>query len=87
MTGYYRDCQVRLAVETKGKFPDYLIQMLIFDEETGTEVIHEQSICVCSGRRHDAEVAGADNLMRLWSSAAMRYEDVQQLLGELRGLR
>lgn len=78
------DCQVRLAVDRKTKRPDYLVEMLIFDEVTGLEIIHIQSLAVVSGRSHEGELVNSANIRRSWSAEAMTFKEVQTLLGELR---
>lgn len=85
MAGYYRDCQVRLAADSNARAPDYVIEWRVFDEGTGTEVVHEQSVAVFSGRSHAGEVATGENLMRPWCLEAMTWREVQSLLGKLRG--
>jgi len=85
MTGCSGDCQVRFAVDRKTRRPDYLVEMLIFDEVTGLEIIHIQSLAVVSGRTHEGDLVDATNIRRAWSTEAMTFKQVQLLLGELRG--
>lgn len=86
MTGCNQDCQVRIALDSNVRFPDYRLEMLIEDEEGGETIVHAQPIAVFSGRNHKGTLSDADNLSRPWSSAAMTYAEVQRLLGELRGI-
>lgn len=84
MRGYHRDCQVRLALDRKSNPPDYIIDMLIYDEIDGQEAIIPQSIAVFSGRTHNCEEDPEKNMNRLWSETAMTWIEVQALLGKLR---
>jgi hypothetical protein len=86
MTGYRGDCQVRISTDGRGKYPDYIVEMLIFDEETGLEIIHVQSIAVFAGKTHKGELVDSTNLHRAWSWDALTFKEVQMLLGELRGI-
>lgn len=86
MRGYHRDCQVRLAVDRQVKQPDYLVELLIYDEEDGIEVAVPQAMAVFSGRTHTGEDAWGQNKVRTWSTEAMNWSEVQVLLGELRGI-
>lgn len=82
MAGYYRDCQVRLDLCSNPSAPDYLIEMLIDDEDDRIP----QSIAVFSGRSHKGQLYQDDQRPRLWSSGAMTWKEVQTLLGRLRGI-
>ena len=86
MAGYHKDSQVRLALDSNPRFPDYLIEMLFSDEEEGESVLHAQSIAVFSGKDHVGALTDEINIRRPWSSEAMSYTDVRQLLGRLRGI-
>ncbi|RUV13036.1 hypothetical protein [Mesorhizobium sp. M5C.F.Ca.IN.020.32.2.1] len=83
MTGYYRDCQVRLARDVNPKWPDYLVEMLFFEND---EIAGVQVTAVFKGRSHKGELADAVNTNRPWSSTSMRFEEVQALRGELRAM-
>ncbi len=86
MTGCNQDCQVRIALDSNMRFPDYRLEMLFEDEEDGETIIHAQPIAVFSGRNHKGTLSDAGNLSRPWSSAVMSYKQVQRMLGELRGI-
>lgn len=86
MRGYYKDCQVRLATDRSGKHPDYMVEMLFYDDDhDGQEIAHPQPIAVFSGRTHTGALVDAENTRRLWSREATKWGDVQALLVELRG--
>ncbi|PYE88765.1 hypothetical protein C7477_106138 [Phyllobacterium leguminum] len=87
MRGYDKDCQVRLSINSNPRRPDYLIEALFYDAIDGEDVAHPQSVAIFNGRTHKGALAVEDTKRRLWSSHAMRFEAVQRLLGELRGLR
>ena len=86
MGGCFKDCQVRLALDSSPRFPDYQVEMLFYDDEGGEEIVHAQSLAVFSGRTHKGQLVDHINIARPWSSDAMTYLEVQTLLGELRGL-
>ncbi|MGR9415880.1 hypothetical protein [Rhizobium leguminosarum] len=86
MTGCHKECQVRIALDSSPRFPDYLVEMLFYDDDNGEEVVYAQSLAVFSGRTHKGDLVDDRNISRLWSSQAMTYLEVQTLLGELRGL-
>ncbi len=86
MAGCSQECQVRIALDSNVRFPDYRLEMLFEDGDGGETIIHAQSIAVFSGRKHEGTLSDASNLSRPWSSAAMTYAQIQQLLGELRGI-
>lgn len=86
MTGYDKECQVRLALDSSPRFPDYQVEMLFYDDENGEEIVHAQSSAVFSGRTHKGELVDHANTFRPWSSQVMSYLEVRTLLGELRGL-
>ncbi|MCV3737922.1 hypothetical protein OCK02_17100 [Rhizobium sp. TRM96647] len=86
MAGYSKDCQVRIALDSNPRCPDYLIEMLFHDEEGGHAIVHAQAIAVFSGKNHVGALADDANIRRTWSSSAMTYSNVQQLLGRLRGV-
>lgn len=86
MGGCYKDCQVRLALDSSPRFPDYKVEMLFYDDEDDEEIVHAQSLAVFSGRTHKGQLVDHINIARPWSSDAMTYLEVQTLLGEIRGL-
>lgn len=86
MAGYHKDCQLRIALDSNPRCPDYLIEMLFDDEEDGEVVVHSQSIATFSGKDHVGTLTDGPRLRRPWSSHAMSYSEVQQLLGHLRGM-
>jgi hypothetical protein len=81
MTGLFGDCAIRLAYENDPERPDYRIEMLIYDDESGEVVIHRQSIAAISGKTH-RELSTQER--RIWCDASMLFAEVQELLGELR---
>jgi hypothetical protein len=88
MEGYFRECQVRLARDSTPSRPDYLVEMLFYDEEDDIDVTIPQSIAVFVGRNHSGDLIDAMNSSRVWSTQAMKFEEVQMLLGDIRaGLR
>lgn len=86
MTGYYQDCQVRAACNSDPRRPDYLLEMLFFDQEDGAEVVHRQSVTVFQGKTQKGACSMDDRAERVWSDSAMSFREVQQLLGDLRGV-
>jgi hypothetical protein len=86
MAGMFRDCQVRLFVDSNPAWPDYVIEMLFDDVVDGEEVEVSQSLAVFNGRSHQGDLTKSDDYKRLWSTAAMNWAEVQTLLGELRGI-
>lgn len=86
MAGYQQDCQARLALNCKAARPDYQIEFLIYDEIDGEEVIIPQTAAVFIGSKHIEPTYDDATLDRPWSSHAMTWLEVRQLLGELRGL-
>lgn len=85
MRGGKLDMQVRLALDTKASAPDYLLEMLFDDMIDGEEVEIPQSLVVIRGRSHK-DLPSPESFFRPWSDVAMKYADVQQLLGEIRGI-
>jgi hypothetical protein len=81
MTGLYRDCAVRLLCNGDPMRPDYLIEMLIYDDDDGEVAIRHQSLSAISGKTH-REISGWQK--RHWCNASMTFSEVQELLGELR---
>ncbi|MBX5175329.1 hypothetical protein HJB77_03335 [Rhizobium lentis] len=86
MAGYHKDCQIRLALDSSPRFPDYLVEMLFYDDEDGQEIVRAQTMAVFSGRTHKGELLDDKNISRPWSSQAMSYLEVRTLVGELRGI-
>lgn len=80
MTGLSRNCAVRLLCNSDPARPDYLIEMLIYDEEEGEVVTHHQPLAVISGKTHRQI---SDDWRRLYSSSEMTFAEVQELLGDL----
>jgi hypothetical protein len=87
MTGHKRDCQVRLALNSAAKAPDYAVEFLIYDDIDGEEVAFPQTAGVYLGRGHRAVTYDGTVLDRPWSQTAMKYTEVQQLIGELSAKR
>ncbi|MGO7269816.1 hypothetical protein ACCS56_17585 [Rhizobium ruizarguesonis] len=85
MTGHKRDCQVRLALDTTVKWPDYRIEFFIYDDIDGEEVAFPQTAGIYRGRGHRAVPYDGKEHDRPWSHAAMRFAEVQQLIGKLMG--
>ncbi|MGO7531701.1 hypothetical protein [Rhizobium leguminosarum] len=87
MVGFQRDCQVRLALNSAAKAPDYAVEFLIYDDIDGEEVAFPQTAGVYLGRGHRAVTYDGTVLDRPWSQTAMKYTEVQQLIGELSAKR
>lgn len=87
MTGYHQECQVRLVIDSAPARPDYGVEMLFEDEVDGERVDIPQPMTVVPGRTHAAVLAIDVPESGHWSSEAMTFAEVQQLLGELRGFQ
>lgn len=79
-----RDCQVRVVLDSNTAFPDYVVEMLFDDVVDGEEIEHSQPTAFFKGRNHQGRLIEPADYDRPWSSEAMRFEEVQALIGELR---
>ncbi|MDW9358925.1 hypothetical protein [Sinorhizobium meliloti] len=86
MTGHQRDCQIRLALDCPALYPDYQVEFFIYDDVEGEEIAFAQTAAVFKGRGHREVTYDGTELNRPWSSKTMTFLEVQQLLGELRGI-
>ncbi|RVQ04150.1 hypothetical protein [Sinorhizobium meliloti] len=84
MTGHQRDCQVRLALDSKPSGPDYRIEFFIYDTIEGEQVAFPQTAAIFKGRAHTETLYDGTELDRPWSAEAMTFQEVQHLLGQLR---
>ncbi|WP_141399525.1 hypothetical protein [Rhizobium sophoriradicis] len=84
MAGLHRDCQVRVSLVSNIRCPDYQIEDFIYDDDDGEEVKIAVPVRIFRGRTHKEVDYESDDLLIGWSSKAMHYGDIQQLLGELR---
>lgn len=88
MRGGRDDMGMRIALDSNPAAPDYCIEMY-FEERTVTgewEVVGSQFLAAFVGRNHREVPLTDDESARPWSNAAMSWENVQALLGELRGV-
>lgn len=83
MAGHMQDCQVRLALDTGTRSPDYRVEFFIYDEIDGEEVAFPQTADIFSGGTHKAvDLFETD---RNWSTNALGHAEIKQLHGELLG--
>ncbi|CDN51679.1 hypothetical protein [Neorhizobium galegae] len=83
MRGCSGECQVRIGIVSNSNYPDYEISMLHYE---GDDVAGIQCLAVVGGKANREIPPGDDLHNQAWSSAASSFADIQQLLGELRGL-
>lgn len=87
MRGGRSDTGVRIALNSNPKWPDYCLEMHFEEQnEIGDwEVVGASIMAEISGRSHKELPYTDHRCDRAWSSAVMSWEDVQLLIGELRG--
>jgi hypothetical protein len=79
---------MRVALDSNPAAPDYCIEMY-FEERTVAgewEVVGSQFLAAFFGRNHREVTLTEEEHARPWSNASMSWENVQTLLGELRGI-
>lgn len=88
MRGGRSDMSMRVALDSNPARPDYCIEMYFEERNSAGEwkVIGCSTIAELSGRTHRELPYIENGPARLWSNAAMSWQEVQALLGELRGI-
>ncbi|UVK37389.1 hypothetical protein LHFGNBLO_004413 [Mesorhizobium sp. AR10] len=86
MTGFGGEVQVRIGVRSNPKYPDYIVEMLFFEDDDPDHPAGSAIMNIYNGRTHQYYDFDDDGLdaSRNWSTVGMTFSEVQALIGELR---
>ncbi|TPK42644.1 MULTISPECIES: hypothetical protein [unclassified Mesorhizobium] len=86
MTGFGGQVQVRVGVRSKPKYPDYIVEMLFFEEDDPDHPAGSAIMNIYNGPTHKLYDFDDDSLdaWKNWSTLGMTFAEVQTLIGDLR---